>query len=755
MPLPSTTPHADVLDYLSRPDKWYLGGGNRLVWTPPFPVWLETLGFWDEAHYYPFKLAPAFTVTILDEDGQEIPYRFERRTWRPDRIEQAYRTDAGLAVTERKALLPSDVLASAVTLRNTTDRARTLRLVMWTVQDSYAAKGEHFLSDVAYDDGTFRFRRHTTYRTLPRYTFGCALGMDRPVRSFAAQASQGSVLQPRWRFTPFFERLDTGSLGDVVRTEAPAERASPFAEGLLYLGLLTEVTLPPHGEETVTFGFAAAPEPEAADSALREALGGEAVARSTESWTRYFERLPAFACDDPFLEKYYWYRWYGLRLFTLVGGEANYTYPAVYEGLAYFRVPITYSAQCHILETRWMDTPALAQGSLLNFIHTQKEDGAFVGHIYPHVVHQDSFYHANWAHIRALHANHPDDAFLRRAYDGLSRYADYFDRERDPEGSGLYDILNMYETGQEYMHRYVAVAADADQEYWGAHFRLKGVDVTVYLYEIKRMLAWIAGTFGDAAAARRWTEGAEKIRRAVRERMWDPDEEMFFDVDPRTGRRTGVKASVCFYPYFTDLVDETHRPGLKRHLLNPDAFWTPYPVPSSSRDDAFFDAWAEWKGQRKNCPWNGRVWPMTNSHVAEALAQSALRFGDDDLRDRAAAFITKYVSMMFYDGDPERPNCFEHYNPLTGKACEYRGVDDYQHSWVVELLVKYVAGIRPHERGVTVDPFPFATEHIRLHDVPVRGRRVGVERTGDRFVAYVDGERVAESRLGTPVELDV
>src|SRR2546429_4324554 len=30
---------------------------------------------------------------------------------------------------------------------------------------------------------------------------------------------------------------------------------------------------------------------------------------------------------------------------------------------------------------------------------------------------------------------------------------------------------------------------------------------------------------------------------------------------------------------------------------------------------------AEWKGKRHNCPWNGRVWPMTNSHIIEALAR--------------------------------------------------------------------------------------------------------------------------------------
>lgn len=750
-----TTP--GVLPYLSRTDKWYLGGGNRLLWAPPFPVWLDTLGFWDEAQYYQFSINPVFTVTILDEAGREIPYRLEHRRWQPDHLTQHYQTEDDLHIIERKALLPSDVLTSALTLSNTSDRTRTLRVVLWTVQESYPTKGEHFLTDLAAEKGRFSFRLHTTYRQLPRYDLGCALGLDRPVQSFAAQLSQGSVLQPHWHFTPFYESMDTGTLGDVLHTSGPTEPAPTHAgDGLLYLGLLAEVALPPQGVETITFGFAAAPESSEAARTLNKVLQkGNAIEQSTAHWKQYFDRLPVFMCSDPFLQKYYWYRWYGLRLFTMQGGEGNYPYPAVYEGLAYFRVPITYSAQCHILETRWMDTPAIGQGSLRNFLHHQKPSGGFVGHLYINDVHQDSFYHANWAHIRHLHDNHPDDAFLQEAYAGLSRYAAYFDRERDAEGSGLYDIQNMYETGQEYMHRYVAVEDTADRHYWGSHLRLKGVDVTVYMYEIKRLLAWIAAHFDNAEAAQRWAEEADKTGRAILEQMWDPEVELFFDVNPRTGERTGVKASVCFYPYLTDLIGEGHVPGLKRHLLNPEAFWTPYPVPSSSKDDRYFDAWAQWKGQRMNCPWNGRVWPMTNSHIAEALARTALRFSDDDLRQQAVAFMTAFIRMMFFDGDQDRPNCFEHYNPLTGKACEYRGVDDYQHSWVVELIIKYVAGIRPHTNGVTVDPFPFDAEHVRLETVPVRGRPIGMERTGNRFAVFVDGTQLVESSLGIAVELDL
>jgi len=233
--------------------------------------------------------------------------------------------------------------------------------------------------------------------------------------------------------------------------------------------------------------------------------------------------------------------------------------------------------------------------------------------------------------------------------------------------------------------------------------------------------------------------------------MWDEASGMFSDVNPATGERTGVKAAVCFYPYFTDLTGPEHVAGLERNLLDPTRFWTAFPVPSSSLDDPLFNAEGEWKGKRHACPWNGRMWPMTNSHVVEALAQAA-RAHAPHLRAATATLVQRFVRAMFHDGDLRRANCFEHYNPFTGHASVYRGIDDYQHSWVNDLILQYVMGIRPHDDGITVDPFPFGVEHAEVRGVKVRGRTLDVTITGDRVRVTV-GDQAVEGVIGTPIEV--
>ena len=233
-------------------------------------------------------------------------------------------------------------------------------------------------------------------------------------------------------------------------------------------------------------------------------------------WESFFGGFPHFQCGDPYLDRYFDYRIYGLGLNRIEGPWGPIRHPAIAEGPEYFHVPIAYSAQCHMMEMRWRRGGREAWGSLLNFVDNQKPDGSFHGRLYLECLERTDFYHANWGDaLLAVDDMHPDAGALARCYEGLSRYARWLTAARDPEASGMFTVTNHFETGQEYMSRYMAVDEEADVAGWRPRLRLKGIDVTVYAHQLFRALASVARRLERAGDEAEWHGLAARCWRAI------------------------------------------------------------------------------------------------------------------------------------------------------------------------------------------------------------------------------------------------
>jgi len=108
---------------------------------------------------------------------------------------------------------------------------------------------------------------------------------------------------------------------------------------------------------------------------------------------------------------------------------------------------------------------------------------------------------------------------------------------------------------------------------------------------------------------------------------------------------------------------------------------------------------------------------------------------------------------MSFDGDAARPNCFEHYHPFNGRGSVYRGIDDYQHSWVNDLLVRHLVGLLPAgEQGFTVDPMPFGVD--ASFAMRLAGRRIAIRVTPHSYTVRVNGKAAGKGRVGAPTTVN-
>lgn len=178
-----------------RRDKWYLGSGDGLLWAPPFPLWLEVPGCWDDAHLFQYAVGTPFTVSLV-AGGRPLPSRCLSRRWEPAVLTLEHRFGP-LAARETRAV-DGRALVAELSFRGRI-AAGPVDLVVWTALDPEALAG----SVTAPPDGV-TFRRSAPRRFTPRAAAGAVvlrscrrfapLPVVRPSTPLRSSRSQGARL---------------------------------------------------------------------------------------------------------------------------------------------------------------------------------------------------------------------------------------------------------------------------------------------------------------------------------------------------------------------------------------------------------------------------------------------------------------------------------------------------------------------------------------------------------------------------------
>src|SRR5207237_7750300 len=122
-----------------------------------------------------------------------------------------------------------------------------------------------------------------------------------------------------------------GGLGNELHLEGIDPR------GLVFLGLQRRFRIAPGARATFSASVSLALDggglpagmPDGREPRRPDRPSAAAERRGREC----FASVPGFRCSDRYLDRRWWYRWYGLRLNAIAGGTGNYPHPTVCEGI--------------------------------------------------------------------------------------------------------------------------------------------------------------------------------------------------------------------------------------------------------------------------------------------------------------------------------------------------------------------------------------------------------------------------------------
>lgn len=252
---------------------------------------------------------------------------------------------------------------------------------------------------------------------------------------------------------------------------------------------------------------------------------------------------------------------------------------------------------------------------------------------------------------------------------------------------------------------------------------------------------------------------ADQARKDILEKMWDPETGFFYDLHYETDEKAMVRHIVGIDPFWAQITESEHDRGILP-LMDPEAFCTGSGFATVSKDCPVFSPSGGWMGNyikgRDGCVWCGPSWPFTTGIALEALGNESRNHGHayDAWFDR---MLNEYTAQHFRDGDKNRPYLVEHYNAVTGERISDEA--DYNHSFWLDLIIRFVVGITVEENRIIIDPLKTHLRWWKLDNLMIRGHQLQIsmeEKQGsavDVLSVRMDENEMIFAEVGEPVVL--
>jgi len=253
-----------------------------------------------------------------------------------------------------------------------------------------------------------------------------------------------------------------------------------------------------------------------------------------------------------------------------------------------------------------------------------------------------------------------DEAFLARAYDACAAWDGWLARNRDTRGTGLCEAFCEFDTGHDGSPRFAGLPCacpddDAAKCPNAGQLPYLAPDLSATLYGGRVALAAMAEHLGKAEDAKRWHDLAGRTRELIINHCYCPDDECFYDVGA-DGEFIRIRGDVLTRVFSERVVDQQMFDRIyQRHIKDPEAFWTPYPLPSIAANDPAFV-----KKLPKNS-WGGATQALT-------ALRTPRWFGHYGKADDHRHLMTQWVEAI-----AAAPDFMQQMNPWTGEFSTSEG----------------------------------------------------------------------------------
>ena len=187
-----------------------------------------------------------------------------------------------------------------------------------------------------------------------------------------------------------------------------------------------------------------------------------------------------------------------------------------------------------------------------------------------------------------------DEEFLHLTYQAWRKWDQWISCHRDKLKRNVCEAFCEYDTGHDKSFRFKGLpkfCPDDEAAICPEDLRLPYVapDLTATMFGGRIAMAKIATALGYEHESNEWLERAEIMRQSLFKYCFDSESEFFYDLDNcgnfvKNLSDAGIRV-LGEHAVSQELFDRI----FNRWISNPDAFWTPYPIPSVAACDPGFE----------------------------------------------------------------------------------------------------------------------------------------------------------------------